>query len=364
MKTLICSCIAVVLSISFLFAQNEEEDIFTDRSKTSLTCAWNMTHLFEGPGRKYRRKAQIKFGDRVKRMGKKAYVNSERRKYIQVKTEQGLQGWIYDFHFVNNGQTAVVLNRSRIYQEPRNRSSLTDETFTAGELLVRGNVSGDWVELYARDKEIRGWIKGQDRISTEKEQILAAQETQSTGARSLDDTYGRSSSSGSSSRFQAPSGGGYSFGNNSDNRDRGVVVGHMKSFLEDRTLERGSRARIARERSRKENSRGMENSVASSKDFQNTRASSSQSMMSERGKIYQINLPMEGDNVFVAYHKSLPIGSKIQVEFPDNGGFLELEIIGQMRSSMPEVLGLYPECLEILYGNRIPNQIKFSYPRK
>ncbi|MEL6250535.1 MAG: hypothetical protein AAFR87_00885 [Bacteroidota bacterium] len=372
MKTLICSFIIALLSFSFLFAQTNEEDIFTDRSRTSLSCAWSSTHLYVGPGRKYRRKARIKFGEVVQRLGQKAFNSADRRKYIEVKTSDGASGWIYEYHFVDNGLTAIVQERSRIYPEPRNRAASTGDYFRAGEMVIRGNVSGDWIELYSEDKKIRGWVKGRDRISATEEQFNSRVLSQRTGARTY---YGQKSSSASSD-------GRYSDTRDSDryrnrntdfspntsrgsNLDRGVIVGHMSTFLE-----RDKRS----QNNRSGPSRGSSSSASSDDYRSNSRVRSSNSQTSslsyptalsrERGPVYKVNFPNESKSLFVGYHKSLPIGSKVRVFFPDNPGFIEVEIIGQMRKTRPEVIGLYPECIDLIFGNQRPSRIEIAYVKK
>ncbi|MEM8886632.1 MAG: hypothetical protein AAGD28_01520 [Bacteroidota bacterium] len=373
MKTFICSFIIALLSFSFLFAQNNEEDIFTDRSRTSLSCAWSSTHLYAGPGRKYRRKARIKFGEVVERLGQKAYNSADRKKYIEVKTTDGESGWIYDYHFVNNGLTAIVQERSRIYPEPRSRTASTGDYFRAGEMVIRANVSGDWIELYSEDKKIRGWVKGRDRISAQQEQFNSRILSQRTGARTY---YGQGNSSASSDdryneerntdNYRSRSTNFSPNTSRSSNLDRGVIVGHMRAFreLDDRSQRnyggssRGSSSSASSDGYRP-NSR-----VRSSSNSQTSSSNYPQALSREKGPIYRVNFPNESKSLFVGYHKSLPIGSKVRVFFPDNPGFVEVEIIGQMRKTRPEVIGLYPECIELLFGNQRPSRIEIAYLKK
>lgn len=129
------------------------------------------------------------------------------------------------------------------------------------------------------------------------------------------------------------------------------------------------------QRNRSGSSRGSSSSASSDDYRSNSRVRSSSNsqtsgqnyapaLSKEKGPVYRVNFPNESKSLFVGYHKSLPIGSKVRVYFPDNPGFVEVEIIGQMRKTRPEVIGLYPECIELIFGNQRPSRIEIAYLKK
>jgi len=53
---------------------------------------------------------------------------------------------------------------------------------------------------------------------------------------------------------------------------------------------------------------------------------------------------------FYLYHKNLPRGTKVRITIPNNAGFIEAEVVGQLASDDEAVAGLSPACVKILMG--------------
>lgn len=62
------------------------------------------------------------------------------------------------------------------------------------------------------------------------------------------------------------------------------------------------------------------------------------------------------ENPFYAYHNDLPVGSKIEVQIPNNSGFIELEVIGQMPAGSRTMIGLSPSAARIIEGAGVYDQ--------
>lgn len=367
MKKLISLIILAFLLMPSFYAQYEDAEIFRDRTRTPLTCSSSSSILFAGPGRTKRRIKTLPFGEIVQRAGQKAYVGAEKRTYIKVKTESGQKGWVNEFHFVKNGIPAIVQNKSRIYLSPRNNAAITQDYFHAGERVLLGTISGDWIELFSENKSKGGWIQGANRVSAKQEQLASNQLNKRTGARTYHNNSGTSygSSDNSDRNIAQKSRGGQDFYPNSvlasrnQGITRGEVVGNLNALL---------RPQYANEGRQYNNTYQSFASAGGARKTQGSYRNSSnraiRKRVTEEGRIYTVNLPNDDGNLFVGYHKSLPVGSKVQIPFPDNPGFIEIEIIGSLRSQRPEVIGLYPACVSLIYGNQVPRQIKFSYLAK
>lgn len=61
-------------------------------------------------------------------------------------------------------------------------------------------------------------------------------------------------------------------------------------------------------------------------------------------------------NPFYAYHNELPVGSKIEVQIPNNAGFIELEVIGVMPAGSRAMVGLSPSAARIIEGAGVYDQ--------
>ncbi len=61
-------------------------------------------------------------------------------------------------------------------------------------------------------------------------------------------------------------------------------------------------------------------------------------------------------NPFYAYHDDLPVGSKIEVQIPNNSGFIELEVIGQMPAGSRAMIALSPSAARIIEGAGVYDQ--------
>lgn len=69
---------------------------------------------------------------------------------------------------------------------------------------------------------------------------------------------------------------------------------------------------------------------------------------------------------YYAYHKSLPIGSKVLMAVPGTQMFIELEIIARLRSDNPHMIGLGGETIKAVFGEiaaKDVGSVSIEYPK-
>lgn len=64
---------------------------------------------------------------------------------------------------------------------------------------------------------------------------------------------------------------------------------------------------------------------------------------------------------FYAYHKTLPLGTKVNLLIPDNSGYLELEIVGRLDPNSTADVGLSPACVNLIKGASKSDIVTITY---
>ncbi|WNJ19723.1 LysM domain-containing protein [Pontibacter sp. G13] len=64
---------------------------------------------------------------------------------------------------------------------------------------------------------------------------------------------------------------------------------------------------------------------------------------------------------FYAVHKTLKIGTKINIPIPGNGGFFQVEIIGSLPPNSEIEMGLSPASIQILTASGLPTSLMIIY---
>lgn len=73
-----------------------------------------------------------------------------------------------------------------------------------------------------------------------------------------------------------------------------------------------------------------------------------QGTLLENQKYGEVNDPRIKEQRFYMYHKSIPVGSKVNVLIPDNAGYIEAEVVGRMDSRSSADVGLSPALMELV----------------
>lgn len=64
---------------------------------------------------------------------------------------------------------------------------------------------------------------------------------------------------------------------------------------------------------------------------------------------------------FYAYHKTLPLNTKVNLLMPDNGGFIEVEIVGRLANNSTADIALSPACVRVLNGAKADGVVTITY---
>ena len=86
----------------------------------------------------------------------------------------------------------------------------------------------------------------------------------------------------------------------------------------------------------------------------------------ESGTFQAVQGPKKPATMYFAYHKTLPVGSKIWLEVPGGFGLVQLEVVAPLRADNPNIIGLGDECIKALFGNKTAKEIgpvSIYYPK-
>ncbi|MEO1450257.1 MAG: LysM peptidoglycan-binding domain-containing protein [Bacteroidota bacterium] len=64
---------------------------------------------------------------------------------------------------------------------------------------------------------------------------------------------------------------------------------------------------------------------------------------------------------FYAAHKDLPRGTRVNIDLPNNSGFLEVEITGKLSRTSQAVIGLSPDAVRMLHSAGARDQVRFYF---
>lgn len=386
-----------------------------------VICVWNEVTLRKSPGKTAPYVTGVYFGEAVQKTGEEAYAQEERRTYIKVRTSEGVVGWVHEFLFVQGQGMAAVMEPGRIYKRPRTVSTITDQSFVPGDLVVVAGESNGWLHLIGREKKKSGWIEGPDKITNnfrdleiasllhdankktkpaEREEALETLLTEARAARSplaqavemklrgqeyRTPLVEASASSRPSDPFPTATQNRYSATPSSDlyapssrQRDsQGFQSGYaspvrpsdpISSFAEEADQARrqatySSQTTHQRPQSYRQSSSSYNNSSyeAARQPSQRQTSVSQGGLISENGKATIINSHRGEPDIFYAYMRDVPVGSKVYVDIPGNNGFIEVRVVGQLPSNSPYNIGLPVACYDALLGNTTERDLSFSY---
>jgi Bacterial SH3 domain len=339
--------LAMALFPALLSAQNWENRL----SGSHLTSLWNSAALREKPGKDARLLTSLSFGETVESLEEEAFIKEENRSYLKVRSHDGKVGWVHAYLFVKGGALAVVLGDARIYKRPATPSSITSTDFTPGELVVADAVAGEWVSLSGLEKKKSGWINGLDYITLEPAEVEMAALIQEA-AREKDLTKRRQrlellmAAAQSSAPALLPV-----------IRTQLTAAAQPQEAPTPLITDRGIPATSsARALPAAPAPTAAQASILSIRPVE-TEEGRLMDEVTETGSIYEVKGPENRKNVFFAYHKTLPSGTRIYIQLPDNAGFVELEIINRLRQDNAAALGLSRACTEAIFGTRTPQTV-------
>ncbi|MEZ4828296.1 MAG: SH3 domain-containing protein [Bacteroidia bacterium] len=320
-----------------------------------MVCVWDEAPVFAGPDKRSDILSVMQFGEEAERLGDEAFVSFENNTYYKVRSADGRVGWVNEFLFVPEGGTAVLLQEGRIFKRPNTVSTITVDRFYPGEIVILEDVAGQWVRLVSRNRARTGWIEGLEKVSVEPDDIELAtlmhridEEPSSAMRKTLLEELAEVAQNNQTPMYD-------------------LILARYQGELSNRTLAdlsapvsspTSDRARSVT--SSESNERGVYRGEEPEIVYDPVTGKKSRKV-TETGKIYEVLGPKNPSSIFFAYHKTLPIGSKIMIRIPDNQGYIELEIINRLRKDNPALLGLSNACIEALYGSAKPGSAEIFY---
>ena len=123
-------------------------------------CLWDKAGLREAPGRAEEIKylATINFGEKVIYAGENQEMPEEKRNYIKVRLSDGKEGWVNEYLFAMDARLAAATDEIELYHRPE-MTTLKDQRFEAGEVVVLGERKDGWREVFGWEKKKQGWAK-------------------------------------------------------------------------------------------------------------------------------------------------------------------------------------------------------------
>jgi len=364
-----------------LSAQTVYIEYTEDEGMTSV-CAWESVRLFRRPGESAL-VGSVLFGEELTHVGQEALVKEEKRNYLLVKTAEGKIGWINEVFLVKDAGLVVVLERTRLYENPASFSSAKDDFFKAGELAILSNYQDDWIFLVGKEKSKSGWIKGYDILSVDPEDVAIASMLQKARAKeSPEEQIASMRSIGQVRGFvESPLApiikneiSRISRRERDDRTEGERYLSEAEEFrpngeddLAKDIFDRGdSRGPNANELNRLDRLAEGSNVIERRKDYlletqEVVDFASNRTLIRfrETGTIAPVKAK-NPPNMYYAYHKDLAKGSKVLLEVPGTDSYVELTIIAPLRKDNPNMIGLGSEVLEAVYGESQAKNVPYA----
>lgn len=357
-----------------------------------LYCVWNQVTLRSGPGKTAPYLNGVFFGEVVEKTGEEAYAREEQRTYIKVRTTEGVVGWVHEFLFIEGIGMAVVSEPGRIYKRPRTVSTITDQSFLPGELVVVVSENNGWINLIGREKKKLGWIQGPGKVTNnfreleiaslfheakkkakpvERQNALAAllqeaKASRSPLAQAIDmEMRGQAyqlplvdarPSSGQQSTVAAQTDNAYPSSPFNTASRQPNPVDSRPAYSPTVSREPAFQSGYSNPSGRTEYINSL-----SSASSQRQQGQTRDGIATEYGEATIISSLSRESDIYYAFHRELPVGSKVYVDIPGNTGFIELRIVGNLPNNSPFAIGLPVACYDALLGNSDSRELSITY---
>lgn len=368
-------------------------------------CAWETARVHEYPNLGSSNVGSIVFTEEVRHKGREAFVRSENRNYLFVETEDGTQGWVNEAFLVQGGGAVVILENAAIFSKPNTTTAITNQQFDGGDIVILSEFRDGWVRLTGKTKEKEGWVQGYDKLSAEHFDIEAATllasalaiENSDDRMRELRELRGGRSylspemqividQSIASASTPAPS-----YGNQQTNYqpyngpiyyDEPTQAQQQQSTTpyyatgEDAFSSSAGTSPTRSQANPTTTGTTVLRPAATTpapvnpyayqeREVVDMASGQSYIRVRETGTIQPVKAKKPSTE-FYAYHKSLPIGSKVLLSVPGTDMFLELEIIARLRSDNQHMIGLSGETIKAVFGEiaaKDVGSVSIEYPR-
>lgn len=323
-----------------------------------LSCAYQNASLKKAPSKKAGFVQGLDFGERVVFLGEETYVSDEKITYIKVESMEQKVGWVPRFLFVENASQTVLLEEAQLFARPNTPSSISLKKFEAGELILRGTYKSGWVFVTSKNKEKIGWIESNLRYSQTSKDLALANQWASI----------KNQSSNSNNRIRGAVGLIRDAQNSNSPLAEIFLRENQDAALELAEQNRMINARLTKAKSVTRDNEGQDEEKDSAtkreqKLVWNPIENNYFTEIVETGPAIPVENTIEYTTPFYAYHKSLELGTEVRMDLPDNGGFVQLVIMGRLDSESPAILALPPVCLSSIFGTLEPGDIVISYKK-
>ncbi|MEO1451156.1 MAG: hypothetical protein AAFV07_16620 [Bacteroidota bacterium] len=366
-----------------LKSQAQDEVYYGDvpEGETSV-CAFASIGLHEAPGRSSRRLGVIVFAEELEHLGRDAFVRGENSGYLQVRTRDGKTGWANERYLVKNGGVVVLLERSRVYKRPGTYSSATNNYFEAGTIGILSDFQDNWVKLTSEHKDVIGWVEGYDKLSVDERDIeIASMYAQAlkvegkTEKRAALQKIGRTPGFLQSELAPVVK---LAIEGTHNTRDQGTpnltpgekyLVPYYPDGEDDVPGNEPGPSRGAPDERIADPATPPATSAPvyniAEREVIDMETGRSYLRIFETGTIQPVKA-RKPKNIYYAYHKTLPIGSKVLLAIPGDRGFVPLEIVARLKPGNDHVIGLGGEVIKAVFGEvaakDVPS-VTISYPK-
>lgn len=147
-----------------------------DQAVTAV-CLWNQSGLRTAPGRGADAKwvTAVSFGEVVTLTGEQLSPEGEDRTYAKMILKGGDEGWSNIYLFAVDAERAASYGEIDLYKRPE-LTTFTGNQFQPGEIFAVMNNSDQpgWLEVYGMEKQKKGWIQENSRLTTDEIDVSVA----------------------------------------------------------------------------------------------------------------------------------------------------------------------------------------------
>lgn len=357
-------------------------------------CAWDNVRVQEYPNLGSSNVGTIVYTEEVRHKGREAFVRGENRNYLYVETEDGTQGWVNETFLIQGGGAVVILDNAAIFAKPNTNTSITNQQFEGGDIVILSEFRDGWVKLIGKQKEKSGWVQGYDKLSAEEYDIEAATLLSSAmaitnaddrtrelrelrGGRNylspdmqqvIDRAIARAATPPAA--YQAPSSQPYTGPVYYD--DPGTATQPSTPYYasgEDafsNSSPAPTRSPVpVRAAAPTASSQNASPYSYQEREVVDMASGQTYIRVRETGTIQPVKAKQPATQYY-AYHKSLPIGSKVLLAVPGTEMFVELEIIARLRPDNQNMIGLGGESIKAVFGEiaaKDVGSVTIEYPK-
>lgn len=329
-------------------------------AQTAVT-AWDRVGVMNAPAKTSNQIAAINFGTDVVNVTDETIQVQEDRKrtYVKIVLADGTTGWINQYLLIPNGEAAVVKQTTGVFQNPVDGiTMMRGLEFEAGEPVIKTEFNGAYAYVYSKERKKSGWIPVESLIFSvdELKMALALQKAKSEKniskrLQKLAEIRNHASFSLSPLAYLVDKTVAESqelVANNitteQETRDLAMVTPNVSNIK--RGTPQGMIERVIKPGDK------LEESILINGEVFNKH-------QQQLSLIQVVNPQKPNSTAFECYHKTLTVGSKLQMFLPDNPGFIEFEVVGNLTQN--EGLGFTAGTIKRVFGETIPESVSIQY---